>query len=55
MIHFLDGNLKGLPEKSITTPAKSDNSFAPKLAYIRNLKIIVKFNKKYLKQDKASF
>ena len=36
-------------EESITTPTISENSFAPKLTYIHNPKIAVKFEGSYLK------
>ena len=37
------------------TPASSDNSFTPKLPYIRNSKIAVKCEGNSLKQEKISF
>ena len=46
---------KGLSEEIITTPATSDNSFAPKLTYIDNSKTAVKLEGNYLKQNKVSF
>ena len=42
-------------EQGITTVSASDDSFAPKLTYIRNAKIVVKFKGNCLKQDKVSF
>ena len=42
-------------EVSIITPATSGNSFAPKLTYIPNFKIAVKFEENCQKQAKAFF
>ena len=44
-----------MSEESIATPATSDNIFAPKLTYIHNSEIAVKFERNYLKQDKVYF
>ena len=54
LIKVLDGNLKGLLEKSITT-VTSSNSFVPKVTYIQDSKIALKFEGNSLKQDKISF
>ena len=51
----LEGNLKGFSEEHITTPAKSDNSFAPKLSYFHNFNIAVKVEGYCWKQNKVSF
>ena len=45
---------KEFPEESIITPARSDNSFIPKLTYIHNSKVAVKFERNCLK-NKVSF
>ena len=45
---------KGLSEESITILTTSDNGFTPKLAYIQNSKIAVKFKGNFL-QGKLSF
>ena len=54
LIEVLDGNLKRLLEKSITT-VTSSNSFVPKVTYIQDSKIALKFEGNSLKQDKISF
>lgn len=43
LIKYLGTYLEGCRKKSITTPATSGNSFAPKLTYIHYPKIAVKF------------
>ena len=43
-----------MPEESITATATSDNSFTLKFTYCHNSKIGAKFERDYLKQDKAS-
>ena len=45
---------KLLSEESIATPVTSDHSFAPKLTYIHNSNIAVKFEEHYLKQEKVN-
>ena len=47
--------LKGLLEEGSTASGIWGYSFAPKLTYIQNSKIAVKFEGKCLKQDKVSF
>ena len=46
---------KGLSEESIITPATPGNGLAPRLIYINNAKIRVKFDGSCLKEDKVSF
>ena len=43
-----------MSQDSIATPAASDNNFATKLTRITDAKIRAKFDRNYLKQDKAS-
>ena len=44
-----------MSEETIKNPATSDNSFSPKLTYIHNSKIVVKYEGSCLTQDKVSF
>ena len=46
---------KGLSEQIITIHVPSDNNFTPKLTYVRNSKMAVKFEANCLKQDKIPF
>ena len=46
---------KGLPEETLTDPAKSNNDFPSKLTFIHNRKIAPKFEGNCLKQDYLSF
>ena len=45
----------GLLEQSITIPATPSNDIAPRLNYINNAKVQVKFDGSCLKRDKVSF
>lgn len=44
-----------ISKASITTPDRTDNSFAPKLTLIHNSKLAIKFEENCLKQDKGPF
>ena len=45
---------KGLSEEGIKPPAISDNSLAPRLTFVLNIKMAVGFKRSCLKQDKTA-